>query len=546
MRGCLAVCLCVLSAACSEGGDPTNVPSGDMSELQKKCAAVDRQAGIERPGGWAALSHCKFAPADVARVFPIETIGKLTLSMTAADYAAMQADLAARPVEGDDEEDLIAACATLTEGTACATSDFEGHCTADGDTLACLPDDDPAPIIAENPCAGKDDGDACRQGKRTGACTKTSRLLVCQADGFDAADLSGEYDDASQSKPKYFHADVEYADARWTNVGIRYKGNNSLESAVGEKLPLRIKADKWEDEDKAVTNQRFFGFRELSLSPNQTDPTNLHQVLAAEAFRDAGVPAPYSSFVEVYLDAGSGPRLLGLYTMTEFPDDRLPRRVFGEGDGNMYKPDGRGAHFVEFVAASMDKRNNEGADYQDVQDFIAALHGSQRDRAAWRAQLSKTFDIAGFAKAYAVNQAVANFDTYGVYAHNFYLYNRSGALTFLPWDFDYAFNGTDANDVSLWSFGGEWPLLQALASDAELFTIYTDALADFADAQLKSGKLAERADTLAALIRPALQREDEVRPGVLEMFDITLPDLKNHLKAQEAAIAKLLAPQDSP
>lgn len=585
MRNRFVLGLCFLAAACRDNG--SGVPS-----VEERCAAADEQAGIVRPEGWAPLSHCKFAPADVGKVFPIEMVGKMTISMTAAEYAAMQADLASLPVDegGDYGDDAVAACAGkaerdaceidvdsglepgicapwegaalscfpnswrapmewvracagLAEGAMCSTAEFAGNCSSDGVDLACQSDDGPGAGGAKNPCSGRADGDACTQGTRTGVCTKTTRLLVCQADGFDPADLSGEYDDAATPKPKYFHADVEYAGARWTSVGIRYKGNNSLETAEGEKKPFRLKLDEWEDENKAVTNQRIFGFQALSLSPNQTDPTNLHQVLAAEAFREAGVPAPYASFIEVYLDTGSGPRLLGLYAMSEFPDDRLPRRVFGEDDGNMYKPDGRGAFFVVFVAASMDKRNNEGAGYQDVEDFIAALHGAQNDRAAWRARLSETFDIVGFAKAYAVNQAIANFDTYGTYAHNYYLYNRGGALTFIPWDFDYAFDGTGGNDLGLWTFGGQWPLLQALASDAELFTTYTDALAAFADAQLASGKLAARVDALAALIRPALQREEEVRPGVLGQFDAALPDLKNHLERQGAAIAKLLTTQ---
>lgn len=535
MRSGFVLGVCCLAAACRHEGSV--VPS-----VQKKCAEADQQAGIVRPEGWAPLSHCKFAPADVGKVFPIEMVGKMVISMTAAEYAAMQADLASYLVDEDDDGS-IAACAGLAEEAACSTADYEGHCFSDGGNLACMPDDDPGSIEAKNPCAGKANGDACTQGTRAGVCTKTTRLLVCQADGFDPADLSGEYDDGWIPKPSYFHADVEYAGARWTSVGIRYKGNNSLDTAKGEKKPLRLKLDEWESENKAVTDQRIFGFQDLSLSPNQTDPTNLHQVLAAEAFREAGVPAPYASFLEVYLDTGSGPRVLGLYAMSELPDDQLPQRVFGEDDGNMYKPDGRGAHFVVFVAASMDTCNNEGSGCQDVEDFIAALHGAQNDRAAWRARLGKTFDIAGFAKAYAVNQAIANFDTYGTFAHNFYLYNRGGTLTFIPWDFDYAFDGTGESDLGLWTFGGEWPLLQALASDAELFTIYTDALGAFADAQLASGKLAARVDALAALIRPALQREEEVRPGVLGESDAALPELKSHLKRQGAAIAKLLTTQ---
>lgn len=332
MRSSFVLGLCLLGSACRhEGNDAPSVP--------KQCAEADQRAGIVRPEGWAPLSHCRFRPADVGKVFPIDVVGKMVISMTAAEYAAMQADLASHLVNEDDDGST-AACAGLTENAVCSTADYQGSCFFEGGNLACLPDDEMGLIESKNPCSGKANGDACTQGTRAGVCTKTTRLLVCQADGFDPADLSGEYDDGSTPKPAYFHADVEFAGARWKSVGIRYKGNNSLDTVKGEKKPLRLKLDEWEKENKAVTDQRFFGFQVLSLSPNQTDPTNLHQVLAAEAFREAGVPGPYASFVEVYLDSGSGSRLLGLYAMSEFPDDQLPQRVFGEDEGNMYKPVG--------------------------------------------------------------------------------------------------------------------------------------------------------------------------------------------------------------
>ena len=68
--------------------------------------------------------------------------------------------------------------------------------------------------------------------------------------------------------------------------------------------------DEWEDEHPEITDQRLFGFQHLSFSPNQTDPSNLRQVLATEVFRRQGVPTFYASFVEVSLDTGDGPRLL--------------------------------------------------------------------------------------------------------------------------------------------------------------------------------------------------------------------------------------------
>jgi spore coat protein H len=581
-------------AACDDDSPPEPT-------LEERCAEADEAAGIVRPEGWAAISHCKLAPADVATVFPADKVGTLTIKMTAAEYALMQADLdellsmgnphgkaGPPPPENDcagkaeraacqidvgngleagicvhwSDSGVLEcypdawrapvewrqACEGRTEGDECDVGDFDSECRSDGIDLACFPPD--GPQSPDDPCADKVDGATCEQGSRTGVCVKTTGLRVCQADGFDSAEGADNtpIEAAAQfwpREPKYFHADIEYAGARWTTVGIRYKGNNGLASSDGEKKPLRIKLDEWEDETKAVTDQRVFGFQDLSLSPNQTDGSMLHQVLATEAFRGAGGPAPYASFIEVYLDTGSGaPRLLGLYAVSELPDDQLPKRFFQSDDGNLYKPDGRGAHFAAFITGSLHKRNNETTGFDDVKAFVDALHAAQTDRPAWRAALNAVFDMKAFARTFAVNQAIANWDTYGALAHNFYLYNHAGQLSFIPWDFDLSFDSTGGSDLSLRAFGGEWPLLQALARDVELFTVYTDALGAFATAELASGKLAARADALATMIRPAVTREDAVREGVLVGFEDGVVRLKEHLTAQGTAISQFLTSQD--
>ena len=95
-------------------------------------------------------------------------------------------------------------------------------------------------------------------------------------------------------------------------------------------------------------------------------------------------------------------------------------------------------------------------------------------------------------------------------------------------------------NATLRSFDGSWPLLQAVARDAELSTLYQAELARFADEQLVSGALFTRIDTLAALVRPSLMREDAVRPGALSRFDSGVSELRAHLTFQRDAIAEFV------
>ena len=107
--------------------------------------------------------------------------------------------------------------------------------------------------------------------------------------------------------------------------------------------------------------------------------------------------------------------------------------------------------------------------------------------------------------ATAFNQAIGNWDTYGVLAHNFFLYGEpgSGRIHFIPWDFDLSFDGTGPSDLTLRTFDGSWPLLQAVARDADLAT-RTDAVVDAGELD---GVLAQRSARNEARARDALRVE---------------------------------------
>lgn len=576
-----------------EGVEGEGEGEGDLAAA---CAAVDLAAGLTRPPGWSARSHCKQAPADVDVVFAAG-VQRLDIVMGAAEYAAMQDDLddltggggggggddafvdACVGLNVDDAcsvdfgggpevgvcvdvgvigcfpdsfrppEEWIAVCAEQSPGAPCTTSDGEGRCQSDGVSFACFPDGPgPNPGAGPDPCANLDDGAACLQGTLSGLCTRVAAdlPLFCEADGFDEASVDDVPIDAAAAfwdrKPRYFHADVDFAGAHFTDVGIRFKGNNGLATAEGEKKPIRIKMDEWEDEIPAITDQRLFGFQHLSLSPNQTDPSQLHQVMAAAVFRRHGVPAPHSTWIEVTLDSGDGPRLLGVYAMTEIPDGPLLKRNFENSKGALYKPDGRGAHFVGFIAASCHAEDDVDAACVEVESFVAALHADASDRTQWRSGLRAVFDIDAFIDFYAINQAIGNWDTYGGFAHNFYLYADpdTAQLRFLPWDFDLSFDGTGPTDLSLRGFDGRWPLLQAVARDAEFATRYHQKLRAFADAEFADGTLEAEVDDAAAALRAAVEREDAERGGTLDAFDDGVAQMKFHLGVQRGALRQQL------
>ena len=92
------------------------------------------------------------------------------------------------------------------------------------------------------------------------------------------------------------------------------------------KLPLKLDFDEFEDEYPEINNQRFYGFKQLSLANGYKDASLMRDAASAQILEDAGLLVAETAFYEVILDYGEGPVSLGLYTMIEVIDDTAIER----------------------------------------------------------------------------------------------------------------------------------------------------------------------------------------------------------------------------
>jgi len=239
----------------------------------------------------------------------------------------------------------------------------------------------------------------------------------------------------SAGDPVWKPVDLELDGVTWRHVGMRYKGNSSLKSAVNDgigKLAIRLNFDKFEDDYPSIRNQRFYGFDKMTFSNAFKDPSLIRDKLAADIFRRGGVPAARGAFARVYVDFGEGPVYFGLYTMIEDPADCMLENQFTDGGGNLYKPepmlgpDSGGATWKSFVEEDFDKKTNQDSGFEDVIAVIEALNGDRSNPEAWRAGLGAVFDVEGFLRWLAINQAMENWDSYLCIPHNYYAYADPG------------------------------------------------------------------------------------------------------------------------
>lgn len=376
-----------------------------------------------------------------------------------------------------------------------------------------------------------------------------------------AQGLRSASDGTSFQNPIWVAVDLEFNGRTWHDIGMRFKGNSSLISPWRRgiyKLPFRLNFDYFEDDYPQIHNQRFYGFKKLSFTNHWRDDSLLREKVAADLFREAGVPAAQTAFYAVYVDHGDGPIYFGLYTAVEVIDDTVIETQFADGSGNLYKPEGIGATFQAgaFSEQSFQNMTHENTDdYSDILALFDALHAPERltDPELWRDNLEAIFYVEGFIQWLAINTVMPNWDTYGAIPHNYFLYHdpTTDLLTWLPWDLDLAIQNPpgvnpDAPSDRIGSrklifidqrhISDNWPLIRYLIDDPVYQEMYVNHVADTASNIFYPEKMAATFQAWHSLIRPYVLAE---MPGYTHLtsadaFDQALIDLIDHASQRHA------------
>ena len=360
----------------------------------------------------------------------------------------------------------------------------------------------------------------------------------------------------SDDDPIMVPAEVFYEGLEWYRVGVRFKGNSSLQSTWSSgnlKLSLKLDFDEFEDQYPQIDNQRFYGFKKLSLKNNYNDKSMLREKVATDVFRDFGVPSSHASFYTVYVDFGDGPTYFGVYTLVEEVDDTVIDTQFSDNDGNLYKPDGTGASFVAGTFSEdvfVKKTNEDDADYSDILSLFSALHADNRttDAEAWRSNLETKFDADEFLKYLAVNTVIQNWDTYGRMTHNYFLYNNPDTekLSWIPWDNNEALQVGNMEGALSLDFSNlnaaEWPLISYLYQDATYKAKYDEYVQNVVETVFNASIMQPKYATYANLIEPYANIEV---PGYTFLnsssdFQSAINTLNSHVTSRVNAVANYL------
>ncbi|MFT5681423.1 MAG: spore coat protein H [Myxococcota bacterium] len=335
----------------------------------------------------------------------------------------------------------------------------------------------------------------------------------------------------AESDPIYVPVTIGFDGQTWPVVGMRHKGNSSLMQPYNEgvtKLPFRLNFDYYDDAYSEVDDQRFHGFEELKFGNGYGDDSLVRDKVAADLYRDAGIPAAKGALVEIYVDVGEGPVYWGAYTMFEDPCGELLDSWFDDDDGSCYKADGDGATFATFDADSFGDKTNDTTDAVEIAALVEALNDTGIDAADWRAGLEETLDVDGFLRALAVNNLIGNWDTYGLMTHNFYLYAdpaQDGRLVWVPWDLNLSYAASNIRtpmSVTMDEVTSDWPLIRSLMDDDVYAAAYYGHIEELLAGPLSAEAQKERFETAHALIADSAEAESGSYTNITGSFEDAL------------------------
>lgn len=273
---------------------------------------------------------------------------------------------------------------------------------------------------------------------------------------------------ACASNKKYSSCTIEIDGETLHNVGIRAKGSSSLDTVKeqkGSRYSFKIEFDHLKK------GLKYQGLDKLSLNNIIFDSTYMMDYLTYDMMRQMGVASPLSSYVNISVNG----KPWGLYLAVEGMEEAFLERNYGINYGKLYKPDdsemdGGEAEEIEAVedinwdepmddSLFMDtnlryiddnpesysiffKKNN--ISNQDKAKFVTFIRKLNEGKA-----LEEVVDIEQTIRYFVIHNFVVNGDSYiGDSSHNYYLYEKDGRFTMIPWDYNLSFGLYDKETAS--------------------------------------------------------------------------------------------------
>lgn len=324
---------------------------------------------------------------------------------------------------------------------------------------------------------------------------------------------------------EYKEAEIIVDGVKVTSVGLRTKGNSSLNSVA------RTESDRYSfkvDFSQYIRTQSLSGLTKLNLNNSFSDPSFMREYLSYSLLGEMGVATPAFGYVNLYING----ELIGLYLAVEGLEEPFLERYYGSNYGTLYKPEGQGSDLIYVddnissysgIEAQAGYNNNSNA------ALLTMLKALKEGR-----DLEQYLDVEQILRYFAVNTVLVNMDSYqGSFKHNYYLYEEDGVFTILPWDYNMSFGGfgmggNNQDQTALYidqPVSGttleQRPLLGKLLEVEEYKVMYHKYIEEFIEGTFALEKMTVEIDRIANLIRPYVE-SDPTKFFTMEQFEQAL------------------------
>jgi hypothetical protein len=282
---------------------------------------------------------------------------------------------------------------------------------------------------------------------------------------------------ALEARPReWAPATIVWQGQSYGPVGVRIKGQNSFQP-FSAKPSLKIKIDEY------VEEATFFGLKDLTLNNMSSDPSQMHERLAYQVAREAGLVAPRCNHALLTVNG----QYYGLYANIETIKPRFLKRHFEDNDGSLFE-----ASDVDFTPGFVPAFELEaGPDDRTLLQGIADSMTMQPADAAVTAT-SRYLDMTHFQQFWAMASVVGQFDSfpYSMPGDDYYVYSdpTSRKAWLIPSGMDETFFAADVSPLRVHSV-----VATTCMASASCYQGYVDAVWDIQANNEAFGLEAERA-----------------------------------------------------
>ena len=289
-------------------------------------------------------------------------------------------------------------------------------------------------------------------------------------------------------------ASLGFGGAWFGEVHVRIKGHWGSLRTLDQKTALKVDLDDFD--------HRLRGQESLTFNNMVQDPTYVHEYLAYEVYRAAGIPTPRVGWTRLSVNGED----FGLYLLVESVDDVFLDRWYADGSGDLYE----GEYGVDFEQGEeWSFEHDEGSPTDDrsaITEVADALDQPATD--AGIARLSGLVDLDEFLVNQAVESVILHWDGYTT-ENNYRIYHdpTTGLFQILPW-------GTDQTFISQFDpwYGYGLVFTYCLQNPA-CSARYDDALLEIAD-------LVDGLDLVTAMEALAPFLDEDVESDPRREFDL--------------------------